>query len=156
LKLNLMAIGLIFVLIFSPLSAWALSANDVAGSLICNCGCGKLLNVCEMKTALDMKTVIQKKIDAGWSKKKILKYFVRMYGERILAAPTKKGFDLTAWITPFLVIAIGGVVIYLIIIKWVNSRKNGNGRDEFEKKGDGEVESEYEKKLDKELKEFDQ
>ncbi len=155
-KLNLTALGLIFALIFSPLSVWALSVNDVAGNLICNCGCGKLLNVCEMKTAGDMKKLIQKQINAGWSEKKILKYFVRMYGEEILAAPTKKGFDLTAWVTPFLFIAIGGLVIYLIIIKWVSSRRDENEKDEFEKKGDGEMKIEYEKKLDKELKEFDQ
>lgn len=154
--MKLIALSLIFILIISPLSAWALSVNDVAGDLICNCGCGKLLNVCEMKNAKEMKKLIQKKIDASWSKERIIKYFVRMYGEKILAAPTKRGFNLTAWITPFLAIAIGGLVISLIIIQWVRGRRKITGENEPESKIEEEVKSEYEEKLEKELKDFDQ
>lgn len=149
------ALSLIFISIVSPLSAWALSVDDVAGELICNCGCGKLLDVCEMKTANDMKKLIQEKIDAGWSKERIIEYFIRMYGEKILAAPTKRGFNLTAWITPFLAIAIGGLVISLIIIKWVRGRRKTAGGNKLESKIEKGVKSKYREKLEKELKEFD-
>ncbi len=153
--MKLISFSLIFVLIASSLSAWALKVDDVAGDLICNCGCGKLLNVCEMKSANEMKKLIQQKIDAGWSKKRIIKYFVRMYGEKVLAAPTKKGFNLTAWITPFLAIGVGGIAIYLVIVGWVKRRRKGEIENELERKIGGEVEKKYEKKLDKELKDFD-
>jgi cytochrome c-type biogenesis protein CcmH len=154
--LKLIAFSLIFVLIASSLSAWALQVDDVARELICDCGCGKMLNVCEMQSCAGaMKKLIRKKIAAGWSKERIIRYFVRLYGERILAVPTKRGFDLTAWITPFLAMAIGGLAIYLVIIRWVKIRGKGEKKNKPGSKRSGEVESKYEKKLDKELKDFD-
>ena len=44
----------------------------------------------------------------------ILASFVTRYGEKVLSAPTASGFNLAAWVTPFLVILIGAVSIGLI------------------------------------------
>ncbi|NOX97097.1 MAG: cytochrome c-type biogenesis protein CcmH [Nitrospirae bacterium] len=153
--MKIITLALIFILIASPLSVLALSVNDVAQEFVCNCGCGKMLDACEMKAcAGKLKELIQKKIDNGWTRERIVEYFSRMYGEKILSAPTKKGFNLTAWIAPFLAIALGGLAIYLIIIKWVKTRKKLDKKDKFESKGK-EEDNKYREKLKKELDKFD-
>ncbi|MFH1003288.1 MAG: cytochrome c-type biogenesis protein CcmH, partial [Chloroflexota bacterium] len=44
---------------------------------------------------------------------------VARYGEQVLSAPPKRGFNLTAWILPFVAILLGGVVVYSALVAWV-------------------------------------
>ena len=99
-------------------SVSALTVDDVAGELICPCGCGKMLDVCEMESARQMRVLIEEMIDEGQDKDQIINYFVNQYGEKVLAAPGKKGFNLTAWVAPFIVIGLGAGIIWLAIAKW--------------------------------------
>lgn len=129
------------------------TANDIARELICTCGCGKMLNVCEMESAKQMKELIGEKMAQGETKDQIIAYFVAQYGEKVLAAPTKKGFNLIAWITPLVAIAIGAGIIYLVIAKWV---LQGKIRQKLVRKTHPpEIEDKYSQKLKKELEEFD-
>ena len=43
---------------------------------------------------------------------------VQNYGEQLLAAPTKKGFNLTAWVTPFLAFFAGAGLVGFVIHRW--------------------------------------
>ena len=134
-------------------SVLALSVNDVARDLICTCGCGKVLDVCEMESARQMRAQIKEMIDQGQDRDQIINYFVGRYGEKVLAAPTKKGFNLTAWIIPFIAIAIGAAIIYLVITRWVLQGKIPQKR--IKKTHPPEIEDRYSEKLKKELKEFE-
>ncbi len=138
-------------LVITP--ALALSVDEVAGDLICTCGCGKMLNVCEMESAKQMKVLIGEMIDQGQDRNQILSYFVEQYGESVLAAPTKRGFNLTAWVIPFVVMGIAVGVIYFVMAKWVLKGKTRKKRRE--KTHPGPEEDKYTRKLKKELKEFD-
>ena len=66
-----------------------------------------------------MRGAISLAIKQGKSSDEIVNAFVLKYGEEVLAAPTKKGFKLTAWITPFLAIFIGGITLFFILKAWV-------------------------------------
>lgn len=134
-------------------SVLALSVNDVARDLICTCGCGKVLDVCEMESARQMRAQIKEMIDQGQDRDQIINYFVGQYGEKVLATPPKKGFNLTAWITPFVVIAIGAGIVYLLTTKWVLWRKIPQKR--IRKIHPPEIEDRYSEKLKKELEEFE-
>lgn len=131
----------------------ALSVDEVARDLICTCGCGKMLNVCDMESAKQMKALIGRMIDQGQDKNQIISYFVEQYGESVLAAPTKRGFNLTAWIIPFMAIAIAVAVVYFVMAKWVLKGKARKKRGK--KTHPGPEEDKYTKKLKEELKEFD-
>ena len=48
---------------------------------------------------------------------KIVDGFVATIGKQVLAAPTLKGFDLTAWIMPFVMFALGLVVVSWIVLR---------------------------------------
>jgi len=160
---KLLAVLAVILLLIVPVQlVYAASAGqieDVAKEFICNCGCNKLLPNCDMSCGNDLRGVIGKKIDAGWDKEKIIDYMFKNYNEAILAAPTKKGFNLTAWITPFAVMGLAGIGIYFIITAWVNAGK----KEVLEKAADVAAETakdkkiseEYQKKLDDELKDFD-
>ncbi len=131
----------------------ALSVDEVAKDLICTCGCGKMLNACEMESAKQMKVLIGEMIDQGQDRNQILSYFVEQYGESVLAAPTKRGFNLTAWVIPFVAMGIAVGVIYFVMAKWVLKGKTRKRRGK--KTHPGPEEDKYTRKLKKELKEFD-
>ncbi len=55
-----------------------------------------------------MRAVIREWIAAGDSKSEIKAKLVDQFGERVLAAPPKKGFNLIAWVLPIAGIVIAG------------------------------------------------
>ncbi len=133
--------------------ALALTVDEVTKELICTCGCGKILGECDCDVAARMITPIRGMIDQGQDRNQILSYFVEQYGESVLAAPTKSGFNLTAWVIPFVVMGIAVVVVYFVMAKWVLKGKARKKRGK--KTHPGPKEDKYTKKLKKELKEFD-
>lgn len=56
-----------------------------------------------------------KMIDEGKSDDQIMAYFVDKYGTSVLAAPPASGFNLVAWVMPFLALGIGAIAaIYFL------------------------------------------
>ncbi len=98
--------------------AFPLTVRDVAAEFVCNCGCNKLLPDCDMKCGEQIRGVIATKLQEGWGKPRIVALLVQGYGEQLLAAPTKRGFNLTAWVTPFLALGAGALAISLAIRQW--------------------------------------
>lgn len=148
-------LGLLLPLMFliaSPANA-ASTVGDVAGKLVCQCGCFMVLNNCthiECASRETMLGIIEQKLSQGQSSEVIVQTFVKQYGEKVLAEPPKAGFNLTAWLFPFVSIAVGAVIITLAIKKWlrrqepaVNIASGAEERDE-----------EYKLRLERELKEF--
>ncbi len=131
------------------------SVEDIASQMICLCGCNKLLNVCEMDTAKQMKSIISEKLAEGLGKREIIDFMTKSYGEQVLAAPTKKGFNLTAWITPFAFIIVATGVIWFVVLSWVQHRRRTVGSD-FEVVVSEDLESRYSAVLERELKEFEE
>jgi cytochrome c-type biogenesis protein CcmH len=98
------------------------TVHEVASELISQCGSGMILADHDCGVARSMKASIERQIDAGKTKEEILEDFVSIYGEQVLATPRKSGFGLTAWVAPFLVIAVGGMVVSALIWGWVRRR----------------------------------
>jgi len=65
-----------------------------------------------------MKADIQQRIDNGQSKDQILDSYVQRYGDVILAAPPKEGFNLSAWVMPFVAIAGAAFLVYMLLKRW--------------------------------------
>jgi cytochrome c-type biogenesis protein CcmH len=57
-------------------------------------------------------------MDAGGTKEQILQAFSDKYGEKILSSPTMVGFNVIAWVMPYVVVGIAVVLILLIISRW--------------------------------------
>ena len=63
----------------------------------------------------EMEEQIKTFIDQGKSEQEIINHYVDLYGERILAIPIAKGFNIMVWVAPIIVglLAIGILIIYL-------------------------------------------
>ncbi|NOZ75812.1 MAG: hypothetical protein GXO90_10670 [FCB group bacterium] len=96
--------------------------NKIKQNLICTCECGMTVDACQGAMTCSMSNQLTEEartqLELTNNKDEVLEYFVSKYGEAILAAPTKSGFNLLAWVMPFLVlIGAGGGVIHLLK-KW--------------------------------------
>lgn len=123
--LRILALVPLLALLLFPPSALAdtTQVDAISNELMCQCGCTMVVINCECSTAAQMRQVIQTQLAAGKTKADILQYFVGQYGETVLAAPTKEGFNLTAWITPFVGILAGLGLVYVILRAWLNQRR---------------------------------
>jgi cytochrome c-type biogenesis protein CcmH len=66
-----------------------------------------------------MRHLVREQLQQGKTPPEVLDYFVQRYGEWILLAPPKHGFNLIIWITPFLILPVGGIAVYLGARRWV-------------------------------------
>jgi cytochrome c-type biogenesis protein CcmH len=101
--------------------------KGVASQFMCTCGCGQDHYECDPSTCnltVEWKSDLVEMMNKGMDKDEIRKYYVDIYGEEILTAPEKKGFSLTAWVFPFVVLAGAGSGVFLIIRKWVKRKNN--------------------------------
>ncbi len=101
----------------------------VEASLTCQCGCGLTVHNCnhlQCGFAIPAKEQIAEQLEQGKSRAAILASFVARYGEKVLSAPTAAGFNLVAWIMPFLVVVIGAVSIGFIALRWTKRRPQAN------------------------------
>lgn len=154
-KRHLIQVMIITVLLLQMLSgpALALEVNDVAGEFICNCGCFKLLSACEMQCGVELRGYIKEQIDKGLGQQQIIQFMKVNFSEALLAAPEKKGFNLTAWITPFAVVIIGGIVTNRVVSSWVAKRREDDEDDE-DKLNKSKADKKYGDKVEEELKDF--
>lgn len=138
--------------------AHALTPGEITQGLTCTCGCNMLVSACEgsMECSVAKKITdkVEKMIAQGQSKEQIIQYFVRTEGERILASPTRKGFNLVAWILPFLAVLLGGGLVYIFLDKCITSRKSDE--DAPASSGIKQMsERKYLDRLEEELKDFE-
>jgi cytochrome c-type biogenesis protein CcmH/NrfF len=95
--------------------------NDLGHRLMCTCGCSQVLLECNHVgcTASDgMRKELLVAMNSGKSDDQILNGFVDKYGMTVLAAPTKSGFNLVAWIMPFAILALATLLTVWIVRRW--------------------------------------
>jgi cytochrome c-type biogenesis protein CcmH len=96
--------------------------QDVAANLMSPACPGRTLLNCTSGHAEQWRELIRQKLAQGETQAQIMAYFVDMRGEEILAAPPKRGFALTAWLFPVLIIINGTGVIVLLTRRWTRQR----------------------------------
>ena len=120
------ALILAFLLIAAAMASKAQATppvSSVSGKIICQCGCGSVLSECphqECGWGVPANQFIQEQLAKGRPPAELVQYYVSQYGEVVLAAPTKTGFNITAWVTPFLVLVIGAAAIYYLVRMWAH------------------------------------
>lgn len=98
----------------------------ISDKLICQCGCNYGLTNCphlQCPSAPVLRAKIREKLAAGQSEPQILEAMVAEFGPAILAAPPAEGFNLTAWVMPFVVLALGLGLVYFVARRWLARRK---------------------------------
>jgi cytochrome c-type biogenesis protein CcmH len=95
---------------------------DLEGEVMCP-ACNTTLDQSSSSAARQVRTLILRRIEAGDSKQEIKDRLVADYGSWILAAPPKEGFDLLAWVLPFVGLVGGALVLAALAWQW--SRRRG-------------------------------
>ncbi len=144
----LLAIGL------PALPVAAESVEDISKELMCQCGCTMIVYNCDCSTAGQMNDVIRTKLGEGQTKQQIINYFVGQYGETVLSAPTKEGFNLTAWIFPFVALVAGAGVVYFVLTRWFIVQNQPRLAAAFDGGSTADLDA-YEERLRQELKDFE-
>jgi cytochrome c-type biogenesis protein CcmH/NrfF len=121
----------LLMLLFVALIFWGWAADgepaprttvqEVAEGLTCQCGCGLTVANCNHPScgfAIPTRGEIADLIRKGMSRAGILTAFRHKYGEKILSAPTAEGFNLLAWIIPYVAVGSGMLLILMAVIRW--------------------------------------
>ena len=126
-----MKIRIAVILFLVPIALWAQEVpkdisrgyKESCDRLVCQCGCNEQLSVCAMQncsSATPMRAEIRDRLSGGESVDKIVQSFVERVGKKVLSAPTMQGFDVAAWIMPFMILCLGLVVVGWIVVKMVH------------------------------------
>ncbi len=137
--------------------------NEVARQLWCPLCSGVRLDACELKACEQMRDVIRIKLEEGQDSEAIKAYFVEQYGPQVLGEPPKKGFNLLAWILPFVALMAGAVFLFFRIRRMVRpqaalattaSGAGGSPPRGAQDADAGEEMDEYARKLEEELQRY--
>jgi cytochrome c-type biogenesis protein CcmH len=68
--------------------------------------------------AAQMRAIVRERLAAGDSPEQVREYFVARYGEWILLAPRRRGFNLLVWGFPIAAVVVGLVVVAALLRRW--------------------------------------
>jgi cytochrome c-type biogenesis protein CcmH len=149
-------IGVAFLLL--PL--WAAAAQGptpapaevmaVAEKLYCPLCEGIKLSDCELQVCEQMRRVIAEKLAAGESEEQIVQYFVEQYGDQVLGAPPRRGFNLLVWAVPVVILAAGLGLLSYFLWQWAGKRETAIAESATVSAA-GELPQEYLERLEDEL-----
>jgi cytochrome c-type biogenesis protein CcmH len=94
---------------------------DLEDELICPT-CATTLEMSSSPIADRMREYIRGRIDGGACKAEIKEELVAQFGDRVLAAPPKSGFDLLAWLLPLAGLLLAGAAVTLLARRWLRGR----------------------------------
>jgi cytochrome c-type biogenesis protein CcmH/NrfF len=117
--------------------------------------CQTTLELSNAPVADRMRAFIRERIAAGDSESEISEALVAQFGEGVLAAPPKEGFNLLAWVLPLAggAVAIGALAVALR--RWSRTRAEPGSAATPSANGRPPLDPELERRLDEELARFD-
>jgi cytochrome c-type biogenesis protein CcmH/NrfF len=104
--------------------------QEIEEALTCQCGCGLTVHSCNhlnCPSGEPMKREIAERLGRGESKDQVLAAFTARYGEKVLSAPTFRGFNRLAWVTPFGALLIAAAVLVAVIRRRVRTTEAAAG-----------------------------
>lgn len=103
-------------------------AKDLDTKIMCMCGgCTDAAGKCTHSggafagpcaTAQNELKEVADRVASGSSDDLVLQSFVQEYGPTVLISPPAKGFDLWAWLMPFIMLLVGAALVLYIVSQW--------------------------------------
>lgn len=160
----------IFLFVFASLlaqGAWSAEESPPAGigaaydqlqrEMMCLCGCNSTLKNCphaNCEFAIPRRREIMSMLNEGRTPETIKNTMVERFGEKILSAPKKEGFNLLGYIMPFAAILAVGSIVAVTVRKWAGRGAAEDAGAEPEEK-EGSSAGGLEDLMRKELEDFD-
>jgi cytochrome c-type biogenesis protein CcmH len=78
--------------------------------------------------AAQMRAIVRERLEAGETPAQVREYFLARYGEWILLAPRRAGFNLLVWAFPIAAVVVGLVLVGLLLRRWTRRRHDAPAR----------------------------
>jgi cytochrome c-type biogenesis protein CcmH len=128
---------------------------DLEDEVVCPT-CNTTLDQSDSPIARRMEAFISRRIAAGDSKAEIKEQLVAEFGEGVLAAPPKRGFNLLAWVLPLAGLGLGAAVLAVAVWRWSGARRApAETPGDPQANGRRPIDPELERRLDEELARFE-
>ena len=147
------ALGLVLALLLAAPAAASErhpTLGELEGEVMCPT-CKTTLDQSTAPIADRIRQFITARIAAGDTKSEIKRKLVLQFGPSVLAEPSKHGFNLLAWVLPFVALGLGAAVLAWLVWRW-SRRREAEGSAVA---GAVPLEPELERRLDDELARFD-
>ena len=115
---------LLALLVAAAPAAAGPTQQEIEEALTCQCGCGLTVHACNhlnCGSGEPMKKEIAERLARGEGRDQILAAFTSRYGEKVLSAPTFRGFNWLAWLTPFAAVLAAGAALVVAIRRRVRT-----------------------------------
>lgn len=101
-----------------PAAAQKATQFEIEESLTCQCGCGLTVHSCNhlnCSSGEPIKAEIAERLARGEDKATILAAFQSKFGEKVLSAPTFRGFNWFAWLVPGTGVVLASLILAFTI-----------------------------------------
>jgi cytochrome c-type biogenesis protein CcmH len=97
--------------------------DELEHQIHCQCGCNLDVYTCRTtdfacSVSPAMHSDVMGLVAGGHSAQEILTAFKAIYGERVLMAPVRSGFNLLGYTVPFIALGTGAVVVAALMRRW--------------------------------------
>ena len=97
--------------------------DDLEHQIHCQCGCNLDVYTCRTtdfscSVSPAMHADVMGLVSGGYGAQEILAAFKSVYGEKVLMAPNKSGFNLVGYTMPFVALAAGAVLVSALLKRW--------------------------------------
>ena len=105
--------------------------DDLEHQLHCQCGCNLDVYTCRTtdfscSVSPAMHADVMGLVSGGHSAAEILAAFKAVYGEKVLMAPVRSGFNLIGYTMPFVALGAGAVVVAALLRRWKSRAPAGS------------------------------
>lgn len=97
--------------------------DELEHQIHCQCGCNLDVYTCRTtdfacSVSPAMHSDVMGLVAGGHSAQEILAAFTKGYGEKVLMAPVRSGFNLLGYTVPFLALGTGAIVVAALMRSW--------------------------------------
>ena len=97
--------------------------DELEHQIHCQCGCNLDVYTCRTtdfacSVSPAMHADVMQLVSGGHTGEEILTAFKAIYGEKVLMAPVKSGFNLVGYSMPFVALGAGAVLVGALIKRW--------------------------------------
>ncbi|MFQ5341714.1 MAG: cytochrome c-type biogenesis protein CcmH [Anaerolineae bacterium] len=121
----------------------------IADKLNCPICQGQRLSECPIQICQEMRAEIIQRLQEGQPEQEIIQAFVDRYGKQVLNQPPVEGFNLLAWVIPFVGLALALIVGGWALRQWLRRRPVAGV--EAVESGVGDLPEEYLRRLEEEV-----